>query len=683
MRVYEFAKKFGLSSKQVVSELDKAGVRVKNHMSVLDDVSLRVLEKVFSPKQKDNKKKDPSKNAQQNQALSNNKVLQSGEDVQLGQNKSKNKSKDKYVKNSRKSSFGVKKDSQKNLEPIVPAVVELRSMSVGDLSGQVQIPATEVIVTLLKWGIVATKNQIVGEDVVERVANHYEVPTKKISSTIDNFKVEVVYSEKDLQGRLPVVVIVGHVDHGKTTLLDFIRKTRVTAQEKGGITQHIGAYEAHTDQGNIVFIDTPGHEAFGKIRQRGIRAADIVILIVAADDGVMPQTVESIKRAKEMEVPIIVAINKIDRVDAAQIEVVKRQLAQYDVLPEDWGGDAICVPISAVSGQGVDTLLEMINLQAEMLELRASFVGPAQGYILESKLEKGRGSVATCILQGGTLRIGDYFTCGASGGRATTLTDSFDKKIIEITPALPVQIASFDIMPQVGDYLQVVSKEEYRKHRDAQKKAGGSAVGGSTKESVLRLLIKTDTNSSREALIDSIIKLSQSMRDSISIVSSGIGNITEGDVEFAFNTGAEIVGLHVKTEAKAAALASNRGVSVDLFDIIYKLLEDAQKRVDNRQEVEVERIKIGQATVLRVFNIKRIGVIAGCKVDDGRFVRDGYVIAYRNDKKFGEGKITSLQREKKSIQEVNAGYECGFVVEGITGWQEGDRVECYIEQEKK
>ncbi|MGB8366979.1 MAG: translation initiation factor IF-2, partial [Candidatus Babeliales bacterium] len=469
---------------------------------------------------------------------------------------------------------------------------------------------------------------------------------------------------------------------GKTTLLDFIRKTRVAKKEKGGITQHLAAYEATTKQGNIIFLDTPGHEAFSKIRQRGSKVADIAVIVVAADDGVMPQTIEAIEHAKTMELPIIVAINKIDKVDESRIEVIKRELAQHGVLPEEWGGSAICIPVSAKLGQGVDQLLDMIILQAQIMELRASWTGSGKGYVLEAKFEKGRGPVATVICQHGILKIGDYFKCGQTGGKVNSLIDSYGKSVKKVGPSIPVQVAGFVNLPEVGDYFEAIKKEEYLQlkiGRGARKLESRQLIN----QEAINLLLKTDTNSSKEAVLDSLNKLSKKSEKKLNIVFSGVGDINESDVEFAFNTGSSIIGLHIKAEANALSLAKRRNVSIFLFDIIYKLLEELEKQAKKEPKIKIVSTKIGEAIVLRVFDIKGVGVIAGTYVKEGRFSRDGKVIAWRGKEKVGEGKIVSLQREKKAVKEVHAGYECGFRVDGFNGWQIDDRVECYLDLPQK
>jgi len=673
MRIYEFAQQKNLSSKTIVEKLQQNGFDVKSHMSLLDDQALAFIESEFNVphNEKKNAKKDLT-----SQQIGMSQPIEKEEPATV------EKKHEPAPKINTTHTFQ-EKHTQKNVtaEVVVEPLV-LAQMSVSSFAEKIKKPVTDVIVTLLKWGIVTTKNQILADSVVKRLAEHYEIPIAKTA-----VKKEVVEKEKkinvsgEFKKRPPVVVVVGHVDHGKTTLLDYIRKTRVALKEKGGITQHLGAYEATTSHGNIVFLDTPGHEAFSKIRQRGIRVADLVILVVAADDGVMPQTVEAIKHAQLMEAPIIVALNKIDRVDSARIEVIKRQLSQHNIIVEDWGGDVVCVPISAKFGTGIEQLLEMLSLQAEMMELRAEINIPAHGYILESSLEKGRGPVATVITQNGNLRIGDYFSCGNTSGRVSSLVDSTGQRVKEASPSIPVQVAGFDERPEAGDFFEVVAKNEYLKIKSSARL--GSLEKRFIHEKGINLVVKADNHSSLEAVVEGIDKLSKKQKHGFNILRHSIGDIAEGDIEFAYNTGSRIVCFNVKTEANAYDLADRKKISILHYGIIYKLLEDLEAIAEELKELEMVRTKIGEAVVLKVFDIKKIGVIAGSLIKSGSFVRDGFAVIWRGRSKIGEGKIASLQRDKKTIKEIATGFECAFMVNGFTDWMVDDRVECFIDVPKK
>ncbi len=625
MRVYEISKQLNIPSKELIDTLVGHGFEVQNHMSVLSAEAVKFLQKEFGSKEK--------------KATSNSKL------------------------------------KQKEVQSPAPLVIE--SMSVGQFAETTRVPASEIILFLLRRGHLYTMNQVVDEALIRELAEHFGVETTgKIKEEVQKEEVAL----KKVGGthkRMPVVVVIGHVDHGKTTLLDYIRKTRVVAREKGGITQHIGAYKAHTKHGDIVFLDTPGHAAFSQIRSRGVKVADIAILVVAADDSVKPQTVEAIKHAKTAEIPIIVAINKIDKAQPAQIERVKQDLAQYELLPEEWGGQVVCVPISAKVGTGIDQLLEMILLQSDLMELTADEKKPASGVVLESTLEKGRGVVATVLCHQGTLKVGDYFSAGRTTGRVSSLIDSFGKRVMKVGPSEPVRIAGFDELPDAGDYFEVVSKEKIKDLKTGTPLK--AFVPKKIDEDSFHIIVKTDTNSTKEALIGSLEKLAKKGDKPFNIVHSAVGNVSESDISLAANTGAAIYGLHVKVEPSAAVLARKDKIQVNLFDIIYKLLEEIETHIKAPVTVATEMKKIGEATVLRVFDIKNIGVIAGCIVNEGRIANNGQVKVRRGRQVVGEGKIKSLQRDRKTVKEVHSGYECGFLVEGFDGFQVDDRVECYLE----
>jgi len=673
MRIYEFAQQNNLSSKELIEKLQAHGFDVKSHMSVLDELALSFLNEAVVPVPEPLHKKSIPLTESKPISVIEKKVSD------LSQ-----KTTDLSYKNlEEKKSTSTKKELA---DTALVIELKLHQMSVAEFAEKTKKPVTDVIITLLKWGIVATKNQIIAENIVQRLAQHYDISVIKTAlaeNVVEAVKKEVSAANTLFAARPPVVVVVGHVDHGKTTLLDYIRKTRVAFKEKGGITQHLGAYEATTPHGNIVFLDTPGHEAFVKIRQRGIKVADIVILIVAADDGVMPQTLEAIKYALSMKVPIVVAINKVDKVDITRLETIKRQLNQHGLTVEDWGGDIICVPISAKLGTGVDKLLEMVALQAEMMELRAEVGVPANGYILESSSEKGRGCVATVIAQNGILKVGDFIVCGNTSGHISSLFDSHGKRIKEVLPAIPAQAAGFDGRPEAGDFFKVITKDEYLKIRSA----GDDKISLAGKRFLyadgINIIIKTDNHSSLEAVVEGVDRLSKKLKKGFNILRQEVGDVNEGDIEFAFNTGSRIVCFNVKTESNAQLLADRKKVSILYYGIIYKLLEDLDAIADAAKEIEMVRTKIGEAVVLRVFDIKKVGIIAGAIMRDGRFTRDGYAVIWRGKTKVGEGKISSLQRDKKTVKEVFVGFECAFMVNGFSDWAEDDRVECFIDIPKK
>lgn len=558
--------------------------------------------------------------------------------------------------------------------------IVLQPMTVDKLAQELGQPVNVLILALLKEGIVAAKNQILPESVVIQAAKLYGVqvvkPSKPEEKAVQDGGSAV---ESSTTSRLPIVVVVGHVDHGKTTLLDFIRKTRVASREKGGITQHLGAYKATTDHGDLVFLDTPGHEAFSMMRARGITVADIAILIVAAEDGIMPQTAEAIDRAKAAGLPIVVAINKVDKATDKQIEAVKSALSKYELIPEDWGGQTVCVPISALTGQGVNELLEVVVLQSQVMELTAALDVPASGYVLESHLERGRGPVATVICQQGILRVGDSFACGSTRGRVSTLKTSAGKLVKSIEPSHPVQVAGFESLAQAGDFFKVGSARDVKRGKLATEERPQQRPSQVLKKGSLNIIVKTDTASSGEALLSSIQKISEKTYRSVYVVSSGIGSISESDVALAESTGSVLYGMHTKIEPSASALAQKMGIKVKLFDIIYKLLEELEESGEVGRPIKMKTEKTGEAVVLKVFDIKKLGIVAGAHVVDGYCSREGTVVVYRGNQRIGAGKFTSLQKDKKSVKQARKGFECAFMVDKFDGWQVDDRVECFLE----
>lgn len=691
MRVYEFARICGKPAKELVAQLQQAGFDVKTHMAVLSENELKFLEKKYSitaqqpmekqqiksAKQKISKVEKPKKQPDQQEKFIAEASIQTTPET-ISKTSKAQKTEGRAILHKEEQAITEPKIiSEIEKKPIMPDAIIIEPMTVADFALKSHKLASEVILTLLRMGIVAAKNQVITEDIIEKLVDQYQLKKSKKSETYKGLE-SIALGELALNERPPVVVVVGHVDHGKTTLLDFIRKTKVAAKEKGGITQHLGAYEVKTPQGKIIFLDTPGHEAFSKMRGRGIGVADIAILIVAADDGVMPQTVEAIKFAQEAKLPIIVAINKIDKVEKSRIEAIKQGIAQYGLMPEEWGGDVVCVPISAKVGTGVDHLLEMIALQSQIMELRADIARPGIGHVLESKLEKGRGPIATILCKHGSVKIGDYFLSGEVVGKASSLTNSAGERIVSFGPSEPVQVAGFASLPEVGSLFRVVPYEEYRLARDMSSPAKTIAQRP-VNVGAMNLIVKTDTISTKEALLGAMDKLARSIGKDFNIVQANVGNVNESDVELAVSTSASIVALHVKPEVNASLLARAYGIEIYVFDIIYKLLEHFEEQLKGKKEIVMVKTKIGSAIVRQVFAIKNIGVVAGCYVQDGRFTRDGSVIILRRGKKIGEGLIKSLQRERKVVKEVHAGFECGFVVDGFEDYAVDDTVECYIQ----
>ncbi|MCK4499152.1 translation initiation factor IF-2 [Candidatus Babeliales bacterium] len=549
----------------------------------------------------------------------------------------------------------------------------------------------EIVLMLLQKGKTFTRNQLVPREIIVMLAHELGIDVIKTAARQEKTSDKPSLSKENLVERWPVVVVMGHVDHGKTTLLDYVRKSSVAVREKGGITQHVAAYEVDTSHGRIVFLDTPGHEAFVSVRGRGVRVTDMAILIVAADDGVMPQTVEAIKSAQEAEVPIIVAINKVDKEGVeGNIESIKRQLAQHDVLVEDWGGETVCTLVSAKTGHGVDELLEMIVLQTQMMDLKADPNIPASAFVLESKVERGYGSTSTVIVSEGTLKRGDSFICGnGATGRVRLLLDSADRRIDEAGPSIPVKVVGFDVPAAPGGWLKVVSSSAYAKARStkpgSQRRAEEPTSFGETivEEEVTPLIIKADTHGSCDAVEYALKGLCQKNKDvgaRLKILSNTVGDIMEGDVLRAENAGATIVGFNIRVERNALSSAQLSDVKILIHHIIYHLIEDVEKFVMSRVTVVKKYKQCGKAEVRKVFDMKGRGIIAGCYVTDGVVRRGNKVVCMRGEEKIGEGTISSLQKERKVVKDTIAGYECGFICEDFKEWQVGDIALCLEEE---
>ncbi|MGB8468105.1 MAG: translation initiation factor IF-2 [Candidatus Babeliales bacterium] len=662
MRVYEIAKLLGVTNKDVLDFLTKKNISVKSHMSALSEDMVSLVEKEFA---QEKETKTPMQKAA-SVAPESPVIISEKKNVSVVETP-------------------LAKEAASAASVATEKVIIVEPMTVGQLAEKIQKSATEVITLLLRNNIVCAKNQLLPESAIFLVAQQYGISTKRpeiVSSAALSAQAALTRPamQKLKEGieRNPIVVILGHVDHGKTTLLDFIRKTKVAQKEKGGITQHLGAYNAVTPHGSIVFLDTPGHDAFSNIRGRGVNVADIAILVVAADDGIMPQTIDAIEKAKAAQLPVVVAINKVDKVDIGRIEAVKREFIRYDMLPEEWGGSVVFVPISAKTGAGVDALLEMIILQSQLMELRTENNKPAIGFILESKLEKGLGPVATVICQQGVLKTGDYFAVGYSCGKVISIINSAGKRLKEVGASVPVQLSGFAEMPAAGDYFQVITQEKYKAFKDSKPViAAGQKQAFSPK--AFKVVIKADTTSSKEAVIDSLQKVFKKMNREYSFIYEGVGDIVESDIVLAVNTGALVLGLHVKVEPNAQRIADKNMIKILRFDIIYKLIEEIELLVKIEEPVKMVMKKIGEAVVRKVFNIKNVGVIAGAYVRDGRFAREGKIIAWRGKERIGEGSIKSLERDRKAVKEVHAGFEFAFLVDAINNWELDDRAECYIE----
>jgi translation initiation factor IF-2 len=568
-------------------------------------------------------------------------------------------------------------------------------ITVGDLAKQMGIKAGEVIKKLMSLGLMATINQVLDMDTAALVAGEFEYTIENVAFNVDSVledSHEPVEDEGQLEVRPPVVTIMGHVDHGKTSLLDTIRQTNVTAHEHGGITQHIGAYSVEVDGRSLTFLDTPGHEAFTAMRARGAEVTDIVTIIVAADDGVMPQTVEAINHARAADVPIIVAINKIDK-PSADTDRVKRELMNHGLLSEDLGGDIIVAPVSALTGEGIPELLEMILLQADIMELRSHPDKLARGVIVEAKLDRGRGPVATVLVQEGELKVGDPFVCGIQHGRIRAMLDSWGHKVEKASSSMPVEILGLTGVPEAGDFFVVLNDEakarQVTEHRRSKRRETELAKN-TTRTSLedfhqqvqssevkdIRVIIKGDVQGSIEAVSDALNRLSTD-EVKVSILHASPGGITESDVLLATASRGVIIGFNVRAESKAAHMAEREGIEIRFYNVIYELIEDIRAALEGLLEPIYEEKLLGQAEVRQVFSISRLGMIAGCFINEGRVQRGAQARLLREQKVVYEGKIATLKRFKDDVREVPAGTECGVGLESCKDIQPGDALEIY------
>ena len=564
-------------------------------------------------------------------------------------------------------------------------------MTVADVANGLNKPIAQIVMKLIQVGIMAAQNQTIDRETIELVAMDYgyEVKDEEITDVtrFDEFKIED--DEASLQTRPPVVTIMGHVDHGKTTLLDTIRNSRVVKGEAGGITQHIGAYQVDHNGFIITFIDTPGHAAFTQMRARGAQITDIVILVVAADDGVKPQTEEAIAHAKAAGCPIIVAVNKIDK-PAANIDRVKEELSHYDLLCEDWGGDTIFVPISALKGTGVDQLLEMIQLVAEMKELKANPSRGAVGSVIEASLDKGKGPVATFLVQNGTLKIGDVVVCGNTYGKIRTMEDDRHSRYNDATPSMAVAVTGLNDVPMAGDKFMVFSDErlaretalaraDKTKNLEAQARKATSLEdlfkkSDENQEKILNLIIKCDVQGSAEALKGSLEKIN--IEDlKVNIIRASVGAITDTDVSLAEASNAIIIGFNVRPQSAVRIAAKTKGVEIRLYNIIYNVIEDIEQALKGMLDPVYEEQVIGEAEVRNTFKVSSIGTIAGCYVTHGVIERTALVRIIRDGVVVFESKIGSLKRFKDDVKEVKQGYECGITIENYNDIKEGDIIE--------
>lgn len=692
MRVYEYAKQNNTTSKEVIERLGRLNLEVKNHMSSIDNQMKMELDKTFKKSESvSTNKKEISKQ----QTSSKGKQEESRGKMK---EKSKQNQPNKKQKGQQRNRGQQNQPEQKAAVKETPKhIVYSNTLTVNDLAEKLNIDVSEIIKKLMFLGVMVTKNQDLDDDSVELICTDYDVTVEKEIILEDTDFAKYVKKDKkhDLVERPAVVTIMGHVDHGKTTLLDSIRHTKVTAGEAGGITQHIGAYQAESNGKKVTFLDTPGHEAFTSMRSRGAQITDIAILVVAADDGVMPQTVEAINHAKAAEVPIIIAVNKMDK-EAANPDRVMQELTEYELIPEDWGGSTIFVPISAVKGEGIDELLEMILLVAEMEELKADPKKVAFGTVIDAQLDKGRGAVASLLIQEGTLSIGDSIVVGNTYGRVRAMVSDVGLRIEKAGPSAPVEITGLNGVPQAGDqFLVFTDEKQARQIGDTRQQQHIVASRGSQArvslddlfEQIkqgemkdLNVIIKADVQGSAEALASSLQKIEVESVN-INIIHIGVGAITESDVILASASNAVVIGFNVRPDVNAQKVAETEKVDIRLHRVIYKAIEEMEAAMKGLLDPEYEEKVIGQAEVREIFKVSKIGTIAGSYVTDGKLTRNAEVRVIRNGVVQYEGEIQALKRFKDDVREVQQNYECGITVKDFNDIKTGDIIEAFVMEE--
>lgn len=673
IRVYELAKELNVSSKDLITLLmEEFGVEVKNHMSVIEDEDAALIQELIGENGIPQEKKS---------------IVDEYED-QLAEEVNKGVRKKKKTKKEIE-----REEIERNAEAACGVVEIGDTITVKELCEKLGKPTADVIKNLIFLGVMAGVNQEIDFATAEKLCEKYEViaERKEEETELEAFEEDTDVVEENLEKRPPIVTIMGHVDHGKTSLLDAIRKAKVTDTEAGGITQHIGAYTVTLNGEKITFLDTPGHEAFTAMRARGAQVTDIVILVVAADDGIMPQTKEAISHCKAANVPMIVAINKIDR-PGANVDRVKQELTEHGLVAEDWGGDTICVPVSAKTGENLDSLLEMILLTAEMQELTADPNRKSKGTVIEAKLDKGRGAVASLLIQNGTLHVGDSILVGSTYGRIRAMFDDMGKKIKSAGPSIPVEVLGLSEVPAAGDRFVVVKDEktarnmaEIRKdkikteshqasHRVSLEDLYSQIQEGKVKE--LSIIVKADVQGSVEAIRQSLEKLSTD-DVKVRVIHGAVGAITETDITLAAASNALMIGFNVRPDSNAVAMAEKDGVDIKTYRIIYDAIEDVKSAMIGMLDPEYKEVINGKAEVRMTYKISNVGTIAGCYVTDGKIVRNSEIRVIRDGIVIFESVLASLKRFKDDAKEVNKGYECGLSVERFNDLKEGDIIESF------
>lgn len=710
MRVYEYAKEFNTTSKDVINYLQELGAEVTNHMSTISADVKKKLDEKFDAKSAQKKeaakpdgagKSQPAGNGQQKPAAQpgknnrpQNNQRNNGQQNRPNHNNNNNKNK----RNRGPQKGGKPAVEQKKIVKETPKKITYSgTLNVSELANKLNKEPAELIKKLLFLGVMATKNQDLDDDAIEMICGEYDVEVEKeiILEDTDFDKYIKEEDEANLVERPAVVTIMGHVDHGKTTLLDSIRNTKVTAGEAGGITQHIGAYQVENEGKKITFLDTPGHAAFTSMRSRGAQVTDIAILVVAADDGVMPQTVEAINHAKVAGVPIIVAVNKMDK-EAANPDKVMQELTEYELIPEDWGGSTIFVNISAKKNEGIDDLLEMILLVSEVEELKANPNANAFGTVIDAQLDKGRGSVATLLVQNGTLRVGDALVVGNTYGRVRAMVNDIGVRVNQVGPSTPVEITGLHDVPQAGDQFLVFDDEKKARQVGEARQQDHIVANRNEQSSVslddlfekikqgemkeLNLIVKADVQGSVEALASSLRKI-EVEGVNVKIIHTGVGAITESDIILASASGAIVIGFNVRPDVNAKNAAESEKVDIRLHRVIYNAIEEIESAMKGMLDPEFEEKVTGQAEVREIFKVSKVGTIAGSYVTEGKITRDAGVRVIRDGIVIYEGELLALRRFKDDVKEVAQNYECGITIKNFNDIKEGDVIEAFVMEE--
>lgn len=720
MRVYEYAKSLNMSSREIITILKRLELPVSNHMSVMDEAMIQKVEQFFrkikdgaADEQKSTKQQEattssktnkgsqrPTETARTTATTSERSGTKNTSSNQRSQTNKKSRSSHYGSSNNRRQGGRGRHRQQQRRSPNpkpdnTPKKIIVRGpMTVGELAKLLHKDVSEVIKKLMMLGMMVTINQEIDLETIQMIADDYKVEVE-VKIPVDDENIELIFEEEEdeasLRERPPVVTIMGHVDHGKTTLLDAFRETNVTAGEAGGITQHIGAYQVEKQGKKITFLDTPGHEAFTTMRARGSKVTDITILVVAADDGVKPQTIEAISHAKAAQVPIIVAVNKIDKPEADP-DRIKQELMEYELVAEEWGGDTIFVNVSALQREGLDDLLEMILLVSEVEELQANPDKMALGTVIDAELDKGRGPVVRLLVRSGTLKVGHAFVAGVCFGRVRAMVNDRGQNIQEAGPSTPVEITGLTEVPQAGDPF-IVFENERKARSIAERRAETlrqAELGENTKITLddlykqiqegeikdLNVIIKADVQGSVEALRGSLEKIEvEGVR--VKIIHTGVGAITESDVILASASNAIIIGFNVRPEPAAAGTAELEKVDIRLHRIIYDIIEEIESAMKGLLDPIYKEVVLGHAEIRETFKISRLGTIAGCMVTDGKVTRNAGIRLVRQGVVVHEGDISSLKRFKDDAKEVSQGYECGISLEGYNDLKEGDIIEAF------